>query len=212
MNLRRRNLPHLEFPNSTYFVTFRLNGSVPQSVLLKWKQERHEILQNRDRQKRNLTPFEHQRLKYLFSQKIEKYLDQSYGECWLRNPEVASIVASALKYFDGKRYNLHAWCLMPNHVHVVFTAISKGYRLDSDLIPILHSWKSYTAHQANRILNRSGKFWQDEYYDHLIRSDDEFSFYVKYTLESPVKANLSTDWKDWKWTGCSEKICEQITV
>jgi REP element-mobilizing transposase RayT len=95
---------------------------------------------------------------------------------------------------------------MPNHVHVVFTVKSTGGELDSDLIPILHSWKSFTAHKANKLLKRHGEFWQSEYYDHLIRSEDEFSHYVNYTIQNPVKAGLCHAWREWPWTGCSEMI------
>ena len=210
MNFRKRFLPHLEFPNSTYFVTFRLAGSVPQSVLRKWQDEKQQILQAATIQHRELTDHEQNRLKYLLSSKIEQYLDQSYGECWLKKSQIASIVVNALKFFDQKRYKLHAWCVMPNHIHVVFTVISKGSELDSDLIPILHSWKSFTAHEANRVLKRSGAFWQREYYDHLIRSDEEFGFYVKYTLENPLMANLCCEWQGWEWSGCSDRIREQM--
>ena len=127
-----------------------------------------QIIQEAERQKRQLSEYEKKRLKYLFSRNIERYLDQLYGECWLKDPAIAQLTVDSLKYFDGTRYRLHAWCVMPNHVHVVFTAVSTGSKLDSDLIPILHSWESYTAHRANKILGRNGAFWQDEYYDRLI--------------------------------------------
>ena len=206
----RRYLPHLEFPNSTYFVTFRLEGALPQSVLENWRFERVQIQKQAERQKRKLTEYEKERFKYLFSRKVEEYLDQLYGECWLKDPAVAQIVVYTLRHFDGSRYVLHAWCVMPNHVHVVITAISKS-KLASDLIPILHSWKSYTAHQANKILQRTGTFWQGEYYDHRIRSDEEFAHYVEYTLQNPVKVGLCKHWHEWRWSGCSEKIKSLLT-
>ena len=205
--LRRRGyLPHLEHPNSTYFVTFRLIGSIPHKVVESWKAERKEIREEAERHGRPLSKHEQTRLKRLFSARTEKYLDQLYGECWLKNPVIAEIVLNALKYFDGTRYRLHAWCVMPNHVHVVFTTLPTGAELQSHLIPILHSWKSYTAHRANKVLRRVGPFWQDEYYDRLIRSDNELAHYIHYTLQNPVKANLSEDWKEWAWSGCSEKV------
>ena len=202
----RRYLPHLEFPNSTYFITFRLNDSVPTSILKKWKDERKQIMQNAIRQKRNFTKYEKQRLDYVFSKKVQDYLDRSYGQCWLEDPQIAEMVVNALRHFDNKTYNLHAWCIMPNHVHVVITVISNADKSVSDLIPILHSWKSFTAHLANKFLLRSGPFWQQEYYDHRIRNDEEFAHYVEYTLLNPVLANLCTGWRDWKWAGCSKEI------
>lgn len=134
------------------------------------------------------------------------------GECWLKNPEIAQLVVDALKHFGSKRYNLHAWCVMPNHVHVVFTVISTGQESESELVHILHSWKSYTAHQANKILSRMGEFWQGEYYDHLIRCDEDFGHSVDYTFENPVKAGLCTHWEEWPWSGCSPKIKELLTT
>jgi len=201
-----RYLPHLERQNGTYFVTLRLAGSVPKLIIEGWKSEREDIQQNAKRQNRQHTKYEKERLNYLYSKRIENYLDEGYGDCWLKNPKIAQLVIETLKYFDRKRYSLHAWCIMPNHVHVVFNVISTGPESLSDLSPILHSWKSFTAHKANIILSREGKFWQDEYYDHLIVSDEEFAHFVHYTLNNPVKARFCKDWFEWRWTGCSEEI------
>ena len=79
---------------------------------------------------------------------------------------------------------------MPNHVHVVFRPIG-----NHQLAAILHSWKSYTANAANRILKRTGSFWQREYYDHLIRNEEDFLRIVRYVMNNPVKAGL----RDWPW-------------
>jgi REP element-mobilizing transposase RayT len=183
-----------------------LTGSLPQAVLNGFRSERLAIQSNAKQQQRELSKYEQDRLKYLYSEKIEKYLDELHGDCWLRNPEIAQVVVDALKHFDKSRYHLYAWCVMPNHVHVVFKAISSGGKLDSDLIPILHSWKSFTAHKANKLLKRNGEFWQSEYYDHLIRTEDEFSHYVAYTLDNPVKGKLCNKWHECPWTGCSDEI------
>ena len=163
MILRYRGyLPHLELPNSIYFVTFRLAESIPAAVLANWRCERENIIRNAERQKRELSTYEREKLKYLFSNKVEDYLDQHNGTCWLKQPAIAQIVAQTLQHLDGTRYLLHAWCIMPNHVHVVFTVVSQEGKLDSDLIPILQSWKSVSAHKANKALNRTGPFWQGE--------------------------------------------------
>ena len=110
-----------------------LEGALPQSVLENWRFERVQIQKQAERQKRKLTEYEKERFKYLFSRKVEEYLDQLYGEWWLKDPAVAQVVVDTLRHFDGSRYVLHAWCVMPNHVHVVITAISKS-KLASDLI------------------------------------------------------------------------------
>ena len=105
-------------------------------------------------------------------------------------PEIADAVAGALRAFDGVRYRLFAWCVMPNHVHVVFQP-SQG----SGLAEILHSWKSFTAREAQRKFGIRGAFWQREYYDHLIRDEEQFFRAVKYVAENPVRAGL----EGWKW-------------
>jgi hypothetical protein len=79
---------------------------------------------------------------------------------------------------------------------------------DSLLIPILHSWKSFTASKANQILERKGKFWQEEYFDTLVKSDKQFAFYVRYILENPVTVKLCQKWSDWPWSGCNQIIMD----
>lgn len=109
----------------------------------------------------------------------------------MRQPEIAALIEGALKYFDGDRYDLFAWSVMPNHVHVLLRPRA-GHELDE----IVHSWKSFTAKEANRLLGRQGSFWQEEYYDHLIRDADDFNHQLRYVLENPTKGKASA-----KWTG-----------
>ncbi len=94
------------------------------------------------------------------------------------------------RHFHGKRYRLFAWCLMPNHVHVLFSPL-QGNMLEN----ILHSWKSYSAQRANALLRRTGPFWQREYFDHLIRNEASLRKITKYILDNPKRAGLS----DWPW-------------
>ena len=208
----RGYLPHIESEEGIYFITFRLADSLPSNVLAAWQTERNEILLHARNQKRELSEYELRRLSYLHLEKVEKYLDSGMGQCWLSNLEVAKIVWDSLKYFDGTRYKLHVWCIMPNHVHVLFSPLRWKNQSPSDslLIPILHSWKSFTASAANRILNRKGQFWQEEYFDVLVKSDSQFAFYVRYILENPVTAKLCQRWQDWPWTGCSQEIMDLI--
>jgi REP element-mobilizing transposase RayT len=205
MALRDRGyLPHLEHPHSSYFVTFRLAETLPKTVLEDFAFERSH-LQRDEFQKRQLTTYERAKLQYLLSNKVQEYLDRSEGECWLNNPAIARLVIQTMQHFNGTRYQLEAWCVMPNHVHVVFQDLGI-----SNLNSILHSWKSYTAHEANKILNRTGKFWHNEYYDHSIRNDEDFAHCVEYTLYNPVKAKLCKKWQDWPWSGCSEEIRRKL--
>jgi len=139
-----------------------------------------------------LSPAEQKRLAYLYSDKVEKYLDAGHGECWMNVERIARLVADALRHFDGERYRIFSWCVMPNHVHAVVKPLA-GH----SLAEILHSWKFYTAHAANKILKRKGQFWEEEYYDHLIRDEREYMRCVEYTLANPEQAGL----KDWKWMG-----------
>ena len=109
-------------------------------------------------------------------------------------PAIASVVAGALQHFDNQRYRLFAWCIMPNHVHVV-VRVFPGH----PLAEVIHSWKSFSAKRANDLLNCDGGFWQREYYDHLIRSESEFERAVRYVAENPEKAGLR-NWR-WVWVG-----------
>jgi REP element-mobilizing transposase RayT len=186
----RGYLPHWESASATYLVTFRLADSLPQVVLERLEFERRDLLQTAARQGRVLTEAEQKRLARLHSNKIEAYLDSSAGACYLSEPRIADLVVTALTRFDGERYRLLAWCVMPNHVHVVFQTLGQHA-----LPTILHSWKSFTANKANALLRRRGVFWQREYYDHLLRNAAAIDRGVRYVLENPAKAGL----KNWKW-------------
>jgi len=148
-------LPHLKKEGGGYFVTFRLAGTLPANVLQKFKQEREQILQHALAAKRPLTWQEQEELFRWYSARVDAYLDAGHGDCFLRKPEIAKLVADALKFFDGQRYELRAWVVMPNHVHVVVWP-----RPPETLSGVLHSWKSFTAKEANKVLGRAGEFWQ----------------------------------------------------
>jgi type I restriction enzyme R subunit len=135
---------------------------VPQAKLSAWKLERDCWLAENpkphdDRQKSEYYE--------LFSARIENWLDAGQGECALRKPECARIVEGALCYFDGERYDLGEFVVAANHVHVLVSCCQ-----GNELSDIIHSWKSYSATQINRMFGRSGSFWQKEYYDHIVRS------------------------------------------
>ena len=161
-----------------------------------------------------MTENELTRLKYLESTKIQGYLDNGIGECWLKEPSVARMVKEAMLHFDGSRYVAHALCIMPNHVHWLVTPIQSAELLKSDspLSCIMHSIKSYTSHQANKLLKREGNFWSREYYHPLIRSSEQFGKLLIYVLENPVKAGLCNTWDQWPWTTCSNEIRAALTA
>jgi len=192
-------LPHWTQPEGTYSVCFRLADSLPSAILEEWRAERDEIPRRAEAQGRKLTQHERAELSRLHSERIERYLDAGHGECHLRDERVARVVAEALQHFDGDRYDLIAWCVMPNHVHAVIHT-----RGGSSLSDIVHSWKSFTAKKANEVLGRRGAFWQREYYDHIVRNLDDLAHSVEYVWRNPEQAGL----ENWPWRGlkpgCSE--------
>jgi REP element-mobilizing transposase RayT len=185
----RGRLPHWEKDSATYFITFRLADSLPQSVLRQIEFEKQNMVRTANRQERELSPDEYRQLARLSSVRIERYLDSGAGACYLRNPSVAEVVSEALLYFDERRYRLFSWCVMPNHVHVVV-----GLFPGNSLAVTLHSWKSFTA-KKTRALTGTANLWQREYYDHLLRSEAEFERAIQYVLDNPTKAGL----RDWQW-------------
>ncbi len=190
IKLRSRRLPHWEVERAVYFVTFRLADSLPKQALKKLEVEHKDILETASQMGRSLTQSERKRIERLHVRRVESILDRGTGECFLGNPAIAETVVNALKEFDGSRYRMFSWAVMPNHVHVLFQTMGK-----ISLAGILHSWKSFSAKAANRILGRSGSFWQQEYYDRLIRNADEFGRALKYIEENPSKAGL----ENWPW-------------
>jgi REP element-mobilizing transposase RayT len=176
----RGRLPHWQVDNATYFVTFRLRDSLPREVARELFDERERLLRSCS------TASERARIDIAFSVRLDRELDAGYGSCVLRD-ENARIAADALHHFDGKRYNLHAWCVMPNHVHVLLYLAS-----GAEMPGIIHSWKSYTAHAIGR-----GPIWQREYFDRVVRSPREFSDTRAYIHANPGRAGL----RDWPWVG-----------
>jgi REP element-mobilizing transposase RayT len=124
------------------------------------------------------------------------FLDSGCGDTWLKRPDIAALVSGALRYFDGQRYTLLAWVVMPNHVHAVVRP-----EAPHTLSVILKSWKGYTAVHANRLLHREGKpFWRKESYDHFCRNEQDRARCCTYTTMNPVKARLCHQPTDWPWS------------
>jgi REP element-mobilizing transposase RayT len=189
----RGYLPHVKRQGASYFITFRLVDSLPKEVLLRFEHEHAEALR-RLPAKANSEAAEdiHRELR----RKIERYLDQGVGECHLRRPEIADLVADALRHFHSQQYLLDDWVVMPNHVHLMLWPMP-----NFTLSEILKSRKRHTARQANLILGRAGEsFWQRESYDHWIRNDDEKARIRRYIRMNPAKAGLCKAPEDWKWS------------
>jgi len=182
----RGRLPHWEHPEGIYFVTFRLADSLPKEIGDAFEFERRDIIATARAMQRDLSATERRRLAELFSGRVEFYLDSGAGSCFLAKPAVAKMVSETLRHFHDTRYRLFAWCVMPNHVHAVMQPLG-GWKLSQ----ILHMWKSYSAKEANRILARTGSFWQHEYYDHLIRDTRDFQRCVRYVVQKSRTRRLA---------------------
>ncbi len=194
----RGYLPHVKREGASYFVTFRLVDSLPAEVLLEFKRKQAEQL----RELRDVTPAAREDIDRELQREIERYLDRGVGECYMRRPEVADIVAEALLHFHGEQYFLDDWVIMPNHLHLILWPMP-----NHTLSDILRSRKRHTARQANIILRRTGEtFWQHESYDHWIRDDEEKSRIRRYIRNNPVKAKLCQSPEEWRWSSAFSKV------
>jgi REP element-mobilizing transposase RayT len=169
----RGYLPHIDVPDIVQHVVFRLADSLPDRL--------RDELAGKPRDQRIGA--------------ADAALDKGYGRRDLANPQIAELAQNALLHFDGERYALIAWCVMPNHVHAL-AEIHAGHRLDR----VVHSWKSYTAHAANQLLNRSERFWAPEYFDRYMRDDAHLAATQDYIETNPVKAGLCGDPTEWPYS------------
>jgi carbamoylphosphate synthase large subunit/REP element-mobilizing transposase RayT len=182
LKITRRRLPHWEQEGATYFVTFRLADSVPNALLNQWRDELEVWL------KFHPAPWDYRTAREYESRFIEgpeKWSDEGHGECVLRDARAAEIVADTLKHFQGERYWLDAFAVMPNHVHAIVQPKS-GHSVSD----ILHSWKSFSAHTINSALNRKGDLWIEESDDRIVRDWDALARYREYIAANPEKAKL----------------------
>jgi len=186
----RGYLPHFDSVNEIQSLNFRLCDAVPMHLIEEWRRQLGWS--------RNLDQSDPRAA--ALRRRVETYEDAGYGQSFLRDSRIAALTEDALQYFDGTRYRLLAWCVMPNHVHSLIEMV-EGYSLGG----ILHSWKSYTAKKTNRILGRSGQFWDEDYYDRTIRDDDHLRIAIEYIEQNPVKARLVTDSRQWKYSSARRR-------
>ncbi|MDF7806568.1 DUF4080 domain-containing protein [Pontiellaceae bacterium B12219] len=182
LQTQRKNYPHWTQDGCIYFVTFRLADSIPQARIKEYEELRRKW------EEHHQPPYserEQEQFNDLFSERINDWLDEGAGSCLLRNPDFSQIVADALLHFDGTRYQLGEWVIMPNHVHVLVKPLG-----EHQLSELLHSWKSFSSNQINRVRNLTGKLWQKEYYDHIVRDVDELLRIRKYIRDNPEKADI----------------------
>src|SRR5688572_26401935 len=143
----RGYLPHIRIEGRSYFVTFRLEGTLPRDLLERYRAERMNLLRQAERTGHALSWPEQKRLFELYSDRIESHLDAGRGDCWLKHKAIANLVANALQFFEQERYELGPWVVMPNHVHAVVRPLGE-HTLDA----ILQSWKGFTGSEANSII------------------------------------------------------------
>jgi REP element-mobilizing transposase RayT len=169
----RGDLPHVKREGASYFVTFRLADSLPKEVLLEFESERAERLRRR-----------------------ESFARRGVGDCHLRRPDIAELVAGAMRHFHETRYVLREWVVMPNHVHAIIWPMPNHLLGD-----ILKSWKQFASRRAKVLLGLGEEpFWQPESYDHWIRDDDERARISRYIRNNPVTAGLCVRPEVWRWS------------
>jgi REP element-mobilizing transposase RayT len=188
------DLPHWFQPGVTSFVTFRTMDSLPADVLRDWLRRKNDWLLRHDinptapdwEAHLQCLPLQSQRhFHEAFSEELERYLDAGHGECLLRRPELAQAVAESLRHFDGARYHLGDFVVMPNHVHLLVCPLGAA-----TVTGLCYSWKKFTAGKINRLLGRCGHFWQPESFDHLVRNLAQFDRFRRYIAENPARASL----------------------
>ena len=182
IDVTQNHLPHWQQGKAWVFVTWRLGDAMPKAKLDQWKAERETWMTHHPEPWDEKTEAEYHEL---FSHQIDEWLDQGSGSCLLKDPANASVVADALRHFNGDRYELASFVVMPNHVHVLFRPL-EGHALPE----IVKSWKGFTSREINKRAGKTGALWQDEYWDRLIRHEQHFFKVAEYIRENPVKAKL----------------------
>jgi REP element-mobilizing transposase RayT len=209
------NLPHWYQPGVTYFVTWRTEDSIPKEVSHLWHRRRDDWLRRHGVSPPSKVagrlrlpsagtadlangtrrvpatfeslPQEKQREFHdTFSREYLEHLDRGHGECVLRRAELSKIVADSLLHFDGQRYHVSDFVVMPNHVHILVCLLG-----DTEIEAQCYSWKKFTATEINRRLKQRGRFWQEESFDHLVRSVEQFEAIQRYIAANPAKAGLA---------------------
>jgi REP element-mobilizing transposase RayT len=182
LDIARRQLPHWRQSDATYFITFRLADSLPQSLLHQWRDERATWL------RWHPSPWSaDEQLEYeeRFTYRLQEWLDAGLGACHLRRSDLRAKVERVLLHFDGERYDVDAFVLMPNHVHMMIVP-----RHGFDLSTILKGIKGVSANECNKLLRRNSAFWMDESYDHIVRDTKELMVFRNYIAANPEKAGL----------------------
>lgn len=189
-----RRLPHWSQAGTICFITWRMYDSMPNAVLNRWLDDRgrwlraHGIDSDDPNWRRSLLGLERRvihEFQTTFWNRWHDELDESHGTCALRSPDFAEIVAGSLHHFDHDRYLLLDFVVMPNHVHLL-----ASFPDEDSMLAQCESWKHFTAMQIDRRLKRRGRFWQQDGFDHLVRSEEQFDYLRRYISSNPLRADL----------------------
>ena len=200
-------LPHIQPIGATFFVTFFLRDALPKAFLEKIKQEydgKVEIIKFSSALNKDDLIYIEQKI---YFKKLDDALDKTANNVYhLKNSEIAQLIAHKIEEFDNQYYHLLAYSIMPNHVHLV---VDFSIQIKPDLpyednykqlYEVMKLIKGNTGYYANKILNKTGSFWQKESYDHYVRNQKELANIVFYTLNNPVKAGLVEKIEDWPYS------------
>jgi REP element-mobilizing transposase RayT len=190
----RGYLPHIDQPWLIQAVTFRLVDAMPKAVIQKWQRELSTI--SEDERKR------------LIHERITQYEDAGHGSCVLAREDCSLALEQTMMKGHGQDYILHAWVIMPNHVHVIIGPPVDGTR--RSLSGILQSWKGASARAINQLTETTGTLWQRDSFDRWIRNEDHFIAALRYIRENPVKAGLCQSWQDWPRLWIYPKIRDML--
>lgn len=186
------SLPHWYQSGVTYFITFRTEDSFPREVADRWRRARIDWLARRgvaidqfETEFPKLSRFEQSSYHETFSREYLEVLDKGLGECVLRRSDLAKICSESFQYFNELRYRLSDFIVMPNHVHLLVCLLG-----ETEIQSQCYSWKKFAATKINRVLGRSGRFWQEESFDHLIRSVEQFEAVRRYIQDNGRNAGL----------------------
>ena len=188
----RGYLPHIKHEGASYFVTFRLADSLPAEALAELERELADLRFAPATPAAGVQAERHRERRRRF----EVLLDHGAGSCRLREATMAQLVENTLRYHHGERYQLEAWVVMPNHVHVLLRPLN-GFTLSQ----IVKSWKQFISTHGKRLSeSKADRFWQPEAYDHWVRDEADGARIVRYIERNPVKAGLCANPQDFRWS------------
>lgn len=206
----RKNLPHFQQPGQAYFVTWCLHDAVPAkalerySLMLKNAKSEIEIANSNDLDEKTIVELKikHNNIRKQYMKALDDLLHiQKEFSTDLSKDENRLVLIETLRFWEGKRLENYAFCIMPNHIHWVFRTFEKDENAKPVYLQeILQSVKRYSANKLNKIAGKIGTVWQSESYDTTVRDNIHLYNAIEYTCNNPVTAGLVKEWTDWKGT------------